>query len=46
MVDKAYMIFGTVLCIFFFYASQSGLTILAWSNVGHTKGTGPGLHHK
>lgn len=46
MADKLYMIFGTVLCIFFFYASSSGITILAWNTVGHKGPTGPGIHHK
>ncbi len=46
MLAKAYMIFGTALCIFFFYSVQSGITFFAWTSVNHTKPTGPGLHHK
>ncbi|GEM_PF-1736600 len=46
MTDKAYMIVGAAICMFFFYSTQSGITILAWNAVSHTRPVGPGIHHK
>lgn len=43
---KLYGIFGTALCIFFFYATETGIRIFALDTTPHTRPVGAALHHK
>lgn len=45
-MDKLYAIWATILCAAFFYATETGIRILAWDTTPHVRPTGAALHHK
>ncbi len=45
-MDKVYGIFGALMCIYFWYADVNNIRFFEGESAGHTKPTGPGVHHK
>jgi hypothetical protein len=45
-MDKAYLVFGILICGLFFYASSIGWQIVGAESISGAKRSGPSYYHK